>query len=100
MTAPVTLATVTLSTPIAREGGPVEVINLRRPSAGELRGLSLVDVTKLETDAMFKLIPRISSPFLTEAELAALAPADWLAIAIEVAGFFTPNAPTGKSSAT
>lgn len=100
MTEPVTLATVTLSTPITRQGGEVETIQLRRPNAGELRGLSLVDVTKLETEAMFKLIPRISMPFLTEAELATLNPVDWLAIATEIAGFFSPSAPTAKSSNT
>lgn len=91
------LATVTLSTPIKRDGGNVETIQLRRPNAGEMRGLSLVDVTKLEIDAIFKLVPRISMPFLTEPELASLSPADLLAISSEIASFFLPNAPTDKS---
>ncbi|KFA28137.1 tail protein, partial [Xanthomonas vasicola pv. vasculorum NCPPB 1326] len=40
-------------------------INVRKPGAGELRGLKLTDVLQLDVTALATLLPRISSPTLT-----------------------------------
>lgn len=64
------LNAVELSTPIQVDGQEVAEIALRKPSAGELRGLSLMDILRMETDTMFKLLPRITQPPLSPAQLA------------------------------
>ena len=84
------IVSVTLETPIVRGESAIDTLQLRKPASGELRGLSLAEVTTLKTDALIDLIPRISIPPLTSAEVEALDPADLFQCAIEVAGFFLP----------
>lgn len=84
-------ATVIFEQPIKRGDTQVHQVTLRKPNAGELRGLSLIDVVKLEIDAIIKLIPRISTPTLLDHELATLSPADIFALSTEVANFFLPQ---------
>lgn len=82
---------VTLEDVIERGENKIGMLALRKPASGELRGLSLADITMLKTDALIELIPRISSPPITEAEVSALDPADLFKCAIEIAGFFLPK---------
>lgn len=63
-------------------------LHLRKPGGGELRGLSTVDVIRQDYSTMQKLIPRITVPPITEAEFAALDPADILTVGSEAAAFF------------
>ncbi|RYH02826.1 phage tail assembly protein [Salipiger sp. IMCC34102] len=79
---------VTLQDPIEIDGKPVAEIELRKPGTGELRGLKLTDLLQMDVDAMSKLIPRISQPYLGPAELARLDPADFAAICVVVTTFF------------
>ncbi|PRP71743.1 phage tail protein [Chromobacterium amazonense] len=79
--------TIQLDAPIQRGETKIEAIELRRPGAGELRGLKLVDVLQLDVDAAIKLLPRLSMPALTEEEAKRLDPADLLQCATVVAGF-------------
>lgn len=82
--------TVNLDTPIDRpgdKGEKIETIALRKPMAGELRGLSLADVLNLDVDSITKLVPRISNPTLTEPEVRAMDPADLVECGKEIAGF-------------
>lgn len=83
-----TFAKVTLKKPIKRGEKTIDTIGLRRPDSGELRGLSLVAVARLEVDALAILIARISDPHVTAAEFTSMDPADMLAIGGEIAGFF------------
>lgn len=83
--------TVSLSTPIKRGGGDIKSIALRRPSSGELRGLSLVDVLNLDVDALQTLLPRISSPSITKQEIAAMPGSDLVKLGAEVSGFLIPT---------
>lgn len=82
---------VTLEAPVIRGEQTIETIELRRPQAGELRGLSLSDLLNMEVSAVIKLVPRISSPALLEQEVSALEPQDLVSIAAEVAGFLLPK---------
>jgi len=83
---------VTLETPISRESGGVSSISLRKPKAGELRGLNLQDIMQSDVNAMVALLPRISHPFLTPQEVEQLDPADFAELAGAVVGFFyTPS---------
>lgn len=83
-------ATVTLDEPIVRGEQSVATLVLRRPAAGELRGLSLAELTSLKADALYDLLPRITVPPITQAEAEALDLADLFQCSIEVAGFFLP----------
>jgi len=65
----------------------ITAITLRKPKAGELRGTRLADVLTMDVDAMIAIIPRISEPFITEADLVNLDPADLTALSLEVMGF-------------
>lgn len=80
--------TVPLEVPIERGDGKIESLQLRRPDAGSLRGLSLAELIKMETGAVAKLLPRITTPALIDAEVEALDPADLFACAVEVTSFF------------
>ncbi|UXC90119.1 phage tail assembly protein [Sphingobium sp. RSMS] len=79
--------TVSLDTPIERGEQQIATLQLRKPKSGELRGLSLVDLGQLKVDALTKLLPRISTPPISEAEAANLDPADLLACGAEIGGF-------------
>ena len=82
---------VTLFSGIRRGDTLIRAVVLRQPTAGELRGTSLLDVMQMHVDTMLKLIPRISTPTLHEPELARLDPADFTALAAKVIGFFVPK---------
>lgn len=83
-----TFAKVTLKKPIKRGEKTIDTISLRRPDSGELRGLSLVAVARLEVDTIATLVSRIAVPHVTAAEYTGLDPFDMLAIGGEIAGFF------------
>ena len=79
--APLLPHTVTLETPIQR-----------RPLSGELRGLSLASLLQLDVANLQMLLPRITSPMLTRAEIDQLDPADLVQLGVEVTGFFLTKA--------
>lgn len=84
--------TITLDTPIKRGTSEIKEVTLRKPSSGELRGTSLSALVQLDVDALHKVLPRISSPTLTEPEVTALDPADLVQVGVVFAGFLTPKA--------
>lgn len=84
--------TVTLDEPLKREGGEVTKLEIRRPSSGELRGLSLAELLNTNVDPLIKLLPRITQPTLTEAEVKKLAPADLVQLGGAVVNFLAPKA--------
>lgn len=61
--------TVTLSKPVTVDGKEVNKITLRKPQPGELRGLALTDILRMEVAALTKLLPRITMPPLNESQL-------------------------------
>ncbi|MDR2325106.1 MAG: phage tail assembly protein [Acidovorax sp.] len=80
--------TVTLDFPLKRGEGEVNSITLRKPMAGELRGIKLTDLLTLEVGAVKLLLPRVSTPTLLPHEVDKLDPADFTELATTVAGFF------------
>lgn len=83
---------ITLSKPIQRGDQRIEELHLRKPKAGELRGLSLQDVITSDIGALLTLIPRISNPPLTGPEAADLDPADLTEMGGAIRGFFMTGA--------
>lgn len=91
--------TVKLAVPLQRGDISIDAINVRRPKAGELRGLSLNDVMGMDIVAMLTLIPRISEPPLTADEANGLDPEDFAEIAGSVRGFFMTKSERGMIEA-
>jgi len=85
---PSTSPTVTLDEPIQRGDETITAITLRKPNAGELRGVSLVELAQLDVSALHKVLPRITAPTLTEHDISHLCLADLLSLGAEIAGFF------------
>lgn len=79
--------TVSLQTPIPRKGGAITELTLRKPAAGELRGLSLVDLMKMDVNELTILLPRISQPTITADDVRKLDPADLVELGGAVVGF-------------
>ncbi|MEW4466295.1 phage tail assembly protein [Parasphingorhabdus sp. JC815] len=83
---------VTLSTPIIVGDKTIEELTLRKPTAGELRGLSLQDIMTSEVNAMLSIIPRICEPVLNTEQVNGLEVDDFGQIAGTIRGFFmTPT---------
>lgn len=83
---------ITLDQPIKRGDSEITSIELRKPASGELRGLNLTDLLQMDVAALQRVLPRISTPMLTEAEVGALDPADLLQMGTTVASFLLPKA--------
>ena len=83
---------------IIRDDKPVHEISLREPSAGELRGIRLFDLTQGDAEAVIKLLPRISSPTLTPAEANKLALRDFARAMILVAEMFALDDEDGEAA--
>ena len=66
----------------------VSKIKLRKPTAGDLRGIRMVQIGQLNYDEFEVLLPRISEPSLSKTSLQQLDPADLLFIMDSCADFF------------
>lgn len=82
---------VTLDVPVKRGGQLIDSVTLIKPTAGTLRGVSLAAVAQSEVDALIKVLPRMTYPALTEAEISAMELPDLLTLAGKVIGFLSPN---------
>ncbi|WP_337186706.1 phage tail assembly protein [Phenylobacterium sp.] len=82
---------VLLEQPISRGEQVIGMLALRKPKAGELRGLSLSDLLNCDVSAIIKVLPRVSSPPITEAEADDMDPADLTACGSEIVGFLLPK---------
>ncbi|MBC3860474.1 phage tail assembly protein [Undibacterium jejuense] len=84
--------TITLDEPLKRGDTLIKEVTLRKPKAGELRGVSLVDLGNINVVALQQVLPRITTPILTAQDVANLDPADLLEIGAEVASFLVKKA--------
>ena len=81
------LKTVELDDPISRGNGVIESVDVRKPSAGELRGGALMDVAQMDVLALRKVLPRITNPSLTDAEIGQLSLADMMHFGVILSAF-------------
>ena len=79
--------TVTLETPIKRGALTIDKVTLRKPTSGELRGVSLTELLQMKVDALQAVLPRITQPMLHKQEMASLDPADLVNLGSVVIGF-------------
>jgi len=80
--------TVQLESPIVRGEQKIDALTLRKPGAGELRGLQLTAVVNADVNSLLVLLPRITTPTLTNHDVMQMDPVDLAAIGGEVVGFF------------
>lgn len=83
---------IQLYTPFKRGEEVIKSITLRKPNAGELRGVSLLNLAQMDVESLTKVLPRITTPTLTEREVSLLDPADLISMGKEITSFLLPNA--------
>ncbi|MBL4830040.1 MAG: phage tail assembly protein [Aliivibrio sp.] len=79
-------STVKLMTPMEVDGKEVTEIKLRKPCAGDLRGLNLIGVVEMHFDAASVILPRISS--LNERDILNMEVENLAPLMTEIASFF------------
>ncbi len=83
---------ITLSTPIEIGDKTIKQVTLRPPTAGDLLGIAVSGIISMEAGAYMKLLPRITSPALPEATIAAMPVRSFTEIMNGVLEFFmTPD---------
>lgn len=78
---------ITLDEPIKRGETLITKVEVIKPNAGALRGVGLRDILDLDVNALIKVLPRVTTPTLTEAEVSTIDPADLTQLGSVVAGF-------------
>lgn len=77
---------VKLVTPIEKDGKKIKTIELRKPNAGNLRGLNLTDICSMDFDAACTLLPRIS--ILNERDLLDIEVENLAPLMVAISHFF------------
>ncbi|MFZ2307542.1 MAG: phage tail assembly protein [Rhodoferax sp.] len=83
---------VQLENPIKRGDTTITSVTVRKPRAGELRGLSLAELLQMKVDALQALLPRITTPMLHRHDIDNLEPADLVNLGGEVVNFLLTKA--------
>lgn len=87
-------ATLTLDAPLTIDGREVTEITLREPRASDLRGVMLANLLQGSAEAYVKLLPRISTPPLTAAQVEAMPLGQLVSVMQAMTDFFTDGRPT------
>ncbi|CCG09707.1 phage tail assembly protein [Pararhodospirillum photometricum] len=80
--------TVKFKVPLPYGDALLEELTLRKPKAGDLRGLKMSGLIELDVDTILKIVPRIASPHVVEAQLWELEADDLARLSNGVVGFF------------
>jgi hypothetical protein len=91
---------ITLDHPFARGEQKLEKISiLEPPGTGWLRGVKLFDLVQMDATALATVLPRITTPALTEEDIRGkLHPADLFQMGDVVAGFLLPKSAKAAAS--
>jgi len=89
--AEVTAQVVKLDAPVVRGNATVNEVTVRKPQSGALRGTRLQALMEMDVDSMMVVIPRVTSPALTKAELLTMEPGDLINLSVEVVNFLLPK---------
>jgi hypothetical protein len=91
---------ITLDTPLVRGEQTLSTVTIRKPAAGELRGVKLVDLLQMDVTALTVVLPRVTTPALTAQDVARLDPADLVQMGSAVSDFLLPRAAKADLSPT
>ncbi len=86
------MKTIPLSKPLAWGEQKIAELNLRRPTAGDLRGIKLQSLSDMDVNSVLAILPRISMTPLAPGAVNDIDPADLVAIGEAIAGFFVASA--------
>ncbi|MEJ7933645.1 phage tail assembly protein [Sphingobium sp. AN558] len=86
-----TMTSITLDSPIVVGDTTIAQVQIRKPQAGELRGLSLSALLNLDYAALENLLPRITIPTISKAQISAMDPSDFTQLGSEVMDFLLPK---------
>ena len=89
---------VPLDTPIVRGEHSIASVTLRKPISGELRGVSLIELMQMDVTALRKVLPRITTPTLTDFEIGRMDPADLVQCGVAVSGFLLQKSAKADAS--
>ncbi|MCI3205840.1 MULTISPECIES: phage tail assembly protein [Pandoraea] len=89
---------ITLDTPLHRGDNTIDQVEVLKPGAGALRGVNLVDLAHMDVSALIKVLPRITTPTLSEQEIARMDIADLMQIGMAVTGFLAPKSAKADAS--
>lgn len=78
---------VELDTPILRGKNEITSVTVRKPQSGALRGTRLQALLDMDVNALITVLPRITTPALTTAEINEMDPADLVSLSVEVVTF-------------
>jgi len=78
---------VELDTPILRGKTEITSVIVRKPQSGALRGTRLQALLDMDVNALITVLPRITNPALTTAEINEMDPADLVSLSVEVVTF-------------
>ncbi|WP_263054218.1 phage tail assembly protein [[Curtobacterium] plantarum] len=78
---------VELDTPILRGKTEINSVTVRKPQSGALRGTRLQALLDMDVNALITVLPRITTPALTTAEINEMDPADLVSLSVEVVTF-------------
>lgn len=81
------LKTIELTTAIKRGDKEIKTVEVTKPNVRALKGLKMVDVLYIDVDAFLTLLPRVTQPVLTKADLENLDPSDFTQLCTEVVSF-------------
>lgn len=82
------MKTIALKHPIPYGEKALEELTLRKPMAGDLRGVKLRGIHDMDVDTVLTVTTKITTTPVTIGQLAALDPADLLALTEAVSDFF------------
>ncbi len=83
---------IILDQPLTRGETQIESIQLRKPSAGELRDISITALAQMNVSEICKVLPRISTPTLTDHEVNKMDIADLAQLGGQIVSFLLPKA--------
>ena len=82
---------VKLEAGIQRGEQRITTVQVRKPRAGELRGLSLAELLNVNVDAISAGLRRVTQPMPDKHDVAQLEPADLVGLSVAVVGFLLPK---------
>jgi len=82
---------IILSNPIINGKTEITKITIRKPLAGDLRGVKLLNFVDADIDSLAKVLPRISTPTLSEQDVYNMDLTDLTGVVVEMSSFLKPK---------
>ncbi|WP_392565133.1 phage tail assembly protein [Utexia brackfieldae] len=85
------LKEIKLSTPIVSGKNEITKVTVRKPVTGDLRGVKLLNFVDADIDSLAKVLPRISTPTLSEQDVYQMDLSDLTQFVVEISDFLKPT---------